>query len=192
MWIQTHTGQQIDFTSKDHKIVLDDIVHALSMCARFSGHTSRFYSVAEHSIAVAAMVPEEYKLEALLHDASEAYTGDVSTPLKAAIGSAFTDIEESIERAIAKEFNLQYPWPKPVKTADHMALWVEAEYLLSTRPIERWHDRFFPEDSSSIPLSGKGSIMPKHLESIEDVQREFKKQLEKELSKRGWQASSKD
>ena len=64
------------------KYDIHHIAGALSRLCRFTGHTSTFYSVAEHSVWCSHNVPEEFALEALLHDASEAYFGDMSSPLK--------------------------------------------------------------------------------------------------------------
>lgn len=61
---------------------IEDIAHALANICRWTGHTSRFYSVAEHCIRAAAIAPPECKLHVLMHDATEAYLGDVATPLK--------------------------------------------------------------------------------------------------------------
>lgn len=96
MWIQTYTGKAVDFSKPIplHVICLEDIAHALAMQCRFNGHCLRFYSVAEHSVHVAERVDELWKLEhvgqipieirqwALLHDAAEAYVGDMVRPLK--------------------------------------------------------------------------------------------------------------
>jgi len=62
--------------------IIEDIAHALANICRWTGHTSRFYSVAEHCIRAAAIAPPECKLHVLMHDAAEAYLGDVATPLK--------------------------------------------------------------------------------------------------------------
>lgn len=61
---------------------IEDIAHALANICRWTGHTSRFYSVAEHCIRAAAIAPSGCKLHVLMHDATEAYLGDVATPLK--------------------------------------------------------------------------------------------------------------
>jgi uncharacterized protein len=62
--------------------IIEDIAHALANICRWTGHTSRFYSVAEHCTRAAAIAPPECKLHVLMHDAAEAYLGDVATPLK--------------------------------------------------------------------------------------------------------------
>lgn len=92
-WIATFTGRRHYFLDPHpSEIVIEDIAHALSMICRYGGHCRTFYSVAEHSVRVAeAMllgrfgdlnyVPIEV-LFALLHDASEAYLGDLVHPLK--------------------------------------------------------------------------------------------------------------
>jgi hypothetical protein len=67
---------------KPEDIDILDIAHSLSMQCRYNGHTKGFYSVAEHSVLVANLVPPRLRLQALLHDASEAYVGDVIRPIK--------------------------------------------------------------------------------------------------------------
>src|SRR5271156_4912831 len=80
-WIQTFTGKKFyPFNPKPQDIDIRDIAHALSNICRFTGHTKRFYSVAEHSRNVAKLVPAHMKLQALLHDASEAYLCDIARP----------------------------------------------------------------------------------------------------------------
>jgi len=61
---------------------LDDIVHSLSLMNRFNGAALFPYSVAQHSLHVASLLPAELRLEGLLHDAAEAYIGDMVSPLK--------------------------------------------------------------------------------------------------------------
>src|SRR6266403_91014 len=64
------------------EICLEDIARGLSKICRFTGQIDPFYSVAEHSVEVMHLVPQELKLAALLHDASEAYLSDLSRPFK--------------------------------------------------------------------------------------------------------------
>lgn len=81
--IRTYTGKLVnpmDMETED--IDIRDIAHGLSMICRFNGQCKRFYSVAEHSVHVASIVPEPYKFAALLHDASEAYLSDLNTFVK--------------------------------------------------------------------------------------------------------------
>lgn len=109
------------------------IAHSLSQLCRFTGHTSRFYSVAQHSMLVAGNCPALYLLEGLLHDAAEAFIGDVATPFKECIREQYSPVEERLNRRLAETFDLSYPWPESVRKADLSALRLEREQLLPPR-----------------------------------------------------------
>lgn len=134
-WIQTYIGGQfwpLDPRADDVNLI--DIAHALSNTCRYGGHSARFYSVAEHSVYVSRIVPS---LEALLHDAAEAYSpfGDVPRPIKHAVPWV-VPIEDRIEQAIAEHFGLPWPWSRDVKVADCMLLADEKAALM--KPGHDW------------------------------------------------------
>lgn len=82
-WIQTFSGVAFPlFEPKPSDVRIADIAHSLSMQCRYNGHIKRFYSVAEHCWLLSHMVSVEAALPALLHDAPEAYIGDMVSPLK--------------------------------------------------------------------------------------------------------------
>jgi hypothetical protein len=84
LYITTYSGRDIslagDVLPEDIDIL--DIAHSLSLQCRYNGACKFFYSVAQHSEFVSRHVPPEDALAALLHDAEEAYTSDMTTPLK--------------------------------------------------------------------------------------------------------------
>lgn len=81
--IFTTLGNYVSLTeATPADIHIVDIAHALSQICRFGGHTRQFYSVAQHSVGVADLLPKELKLYGLLHDSGEAYLGDMVQPLK--------------------------------------------------------------------------------------------------------------
>lgn len=105
-------GHEVDFLDpQQDSIHLVDIAEGLSKCARYAGQTpDKFYSVAEHSVLCSYFVPEHMALQALLHDAAEAYTGDFSSPLKALIRkstSVLDVVEDRLTRAIFQRFGVQ-------------------------------------------------------------------------------------
>jgi hypothetical protein len=82
-WMQTFTGRQFfPMDPRPEEVDPTDIAHALSLLCRYNGHVDRFYSVAEHCVHLSYVVPPEHALWALLHDATEAYVGDMISPLK--------------------------------------------------------------------------------------------------------------
>jgi 5'-deoxynucleotidase YfbR-like HD superfamily hydrolase len=106
-WVGTNTGQYISLTDPNfNEITIDDIATGLSNVCRFNGQLKTWYSVAEHSIHVAELVPKEYKLQALLHDATEAFICDVPTPFKLMLGDAYGFVEERLARAIGAKFGV--------------------------------------------------------------------------------------
>lgn len=102
---------------ENHDYPIELIAHSLSKLCRFNGHCKKFYSVAEHSVLVSRIVPVRYALVGLLHDASEAYVGDMPSPLKRMIPQ-YKEIEERVQAAMAKAYNLPYPFPHEIHEAD--------------------------------------------------------------------------
>ncbi|HMM02016.1 MULTISPECIES: phosphohydrolase [unclassified Dysgonomonas] len=128
--IRTFSGKYMNvFAPTIDMICIEDIAHALSMLCRFGGHTSEFYSVAQHSILCADLVAEPYKLEALLHDAAEAYLVDLPSPIKHRM-SEYKTIEDNLMKVIAKKFNLAYPFPEAIHKADKDMLKYEWDSLI--------------------------------------------------------------
>lgn len=129
-WIQTFSGKAFfPFDPRPDQIDIEDIAHALSNICRFTGHTDIFYSVAEHSVRVARLVEPEYRLAALLHDASEAYLSDISAPIKPFLPD-YVALEKRIEKAIAYRFSLPYSMHPSIKEADRVMLHTEAKFFM--------------------------------------------------------------
>lgn len=146
--MQTHTGKVVDLSRfAEEDICIEDIAHALSQIIRFTGHAKAPYSVAQHSLLVAEIAPPEHRLWALLHDASEAYLGDVASPLKTLLPQ-YRELEDQFQKVIAGRFGLPYPIPAAVKHADRVALMVEKRDLLLVQ--HEWPGEFAPESPLHI------------------------------------------
>lgn len=113
------------FTIGPEDIDLVDIANALARQCRFLGHVSGFISVGEHSLVVSRLLEERgesrlIQATGLLHDASEAYLGDISGPLKRLPAfDGYREVEELVERVIAAKYGLPFPYPPVVKVCDN-------------------------------------------------------------------------
>ena len=135
----TFTGAKFwPLDARPHEVRVEDIVHALALMNRFNGHSKYPFSVAQHCLLVASMVPPEVRLEALLHDATEAYLPDMVRPLKQYMPE-FQKAEDDLWfHAIAPRFQLVNDLSPYVHRADLAALAIEASELLAD---SAWADR---------------------------------------------------
>ena len=143
-WIQTYTNKRFHILEPQQEdICIEDIAHALSLQCRFTGHTKFHYSVAQHAYYASIIVPPEFAFEALMHDASEAYIGDMSRPLKhfTTAGAEYLKVEANIEAAIACKFGLPLVMSAAVKKADNMMLYAEKKVLMAEMEwTTKWAD----------------------------------------------------
>jgi 5'-deoxynucleotidase YfbR-like HD superfamily hydrolase len=143
-WIRTYTGRKFSLVApRAEDVAIEDIARHLSMLCRYTGGVRRFYSVAEHSVRVAAVVTSRLHAAgkagpeygnvlrwALLHDAAEAYCGDLSRPLKYLPGLAgYRDVERAVMAAVAEALGLVGPEPALVRAVDKEIIGSEARVL---------------------------------------------------------------
>ena len=140
-YIVTYTGRRMyALDPRPEEIDIDDIAWALAHQCRFSGHTSEFYSVAQHSCHVHDIVhgngsisTDDMKAWGLFHDASEAYLVDIPRPIKRSAGSfgeIYMEVEDQLMKVIARRFDLTGAMPPAVKDADVLLLVTEQRDLM--------------------------------------------------------------
>ena len=118
------------------QIDIEDIAHGLAYQCRFNGQTTRFYSVAQHSLMVATLVPPRLRLPALLHDAAEAYLGDMVKPLKR-LFPEFSRLESGVLDLIGQRFSVDLRPQPAIEKADLVALATEKRDLMP-HSTEKW------------------------------------------------------
>ena len=151
-YLQTVSGRWVNpFDPDPDQLDAGDIARALANQCRFGGHSRVFYSVAQHSVIVSELVEQrggdaEDVFAALMHDASEAYLGDMPHPLKhrSALGAAFKAAEEHLEQALRDRFRMKADVPE-IKRADRALLATERRAF----SVEDWH---WPELEGVEPL----------------------------------------
>lgn len=149
-YIATFTGKQFFLLEpKLEDIDIFDIAHALSLQCRWTGHVKYHYSIAQHSVYCSLIGPENEAFERLMHDASEAYMGDMNRPLKhyTEAGPAYRKQEAVIQSAICQRFGLAQVEPPSVHLADNAMLYAEKEQIMGYKfeeaeNWERYHDDY--------------------------------------------------
>lgn len=129
-WMETLSGHQYEYANPDPAAIrIEDIARSLTYLCRYNGHCTRFYSVAEHCIHMANVAPPDLKFLALLHDAHEAYCGDIPSPMKAAMNnfspgggwSIFSEVERLAKNATEIALHIDHLW-SPERRATVKAL----------------------------------------------------------------------
>lgn len=129
--IQTIHGNYFSYLEpENYEYDIEEIAWSLAKQCRFTGHIKckNIYSVAQHSVLVSKLLPAHLKLIGLMHDAAEAFMGDVNSPLKALLPE-YKRIEKMVEKAIFSHFGLQFPMPEIIKRADLAILAAEKRNL---------------------------------------------------------------
>ena len=146
-WTQTFTGNRFyPFDPRPEDISIEDIAHHLAMICRFGGACRAFYSVAQHSVFVSDECPTKDALWGLLHDAAEAYVGDMVRPIKRlASMDLYREAEDRILGMIAARFGLSWPMPESVRRADEVLLATEARDVMGGQCAGRWSLQYEPK-----------------------------------------------
>ncbi|MFY0692970.1 MAG: HD family hydrolase [Paracoccaceae bacterium] len=166
-WQRMLSGRRLDLLDPTPiDIEIEDIAHGLCFVARWNGQTKGdfAYSVAEHSLLVERLfaaanpkAPVKWRLAALLHDAPEYVIGDMISPVKAAVGPGYAELDDRLTAAIHIRFGLPAKTPvaikKQIKKADKQSAWLEATQIAGFTTAEA--DRFFGKhsDSPALPAS---------------------------------------
>lgn len=154
-WMQTYTGVQFwPLDPRPEEIRIEDIAHSLANQCRYAGHVQEFYSVAQHSVLVARIVPREHAMWGLLHDATEAYLVDLPRPVKrySRLGDEYRDIETRLMGALCVRFGLAFDEPGCVKHADDVLLMTEKRDLMPNSPA-KWRETAEPLPDQIEPWS---------------------------------------
>lgn len=136
-----YSGRRVDpwnLTVQD--VDIQSVAHSLALLCRFGGHSNKFYSVAQHCVRVAATVPKEYRLEGLLHDATEAYIQDVVRPVKHRLFK-YKELENHVWQQFSFKYGLPSEMSDIVKKADNALLKSEIRQFVNNpgRDIELAH-----------------------------------------------------
>ena len=131
--IKTVLGRYFDLAKpREQEYPIEEIAWHLAHINRFTGAAEVPVNVAYHSVAVSRYVPQEHALAALLHDAEEAYYGDISSPAKRLVGAKYRRLADEA-RLCAMEQNgvTQDAWVEAsaeIHVADSFTLRVETLY----------------------------------------------------------------
>ncbi|HMO70982.1 MAG TPA: HD family hydrolase [Paracoccaceae bacterium] len=161
-WQRMLSGRRLDLLDPTPvDVEVEDIAHGLAFVARWNGQTRGDwpYSVAEHSLLVedifGRMNPGQsarWRLAALLHDAPEYVLGDMISPVKAAIGAGYGELDARVAAAVHLRFGLPATVPAPVKraikSADRVSAWLEATQIAGFSEVEA--DRFFGRQDRAL------------------------------------------
>lgn len=161
-WQKMLSGRRLDLLDPTPvDIEIEDIAHGLSFVARWNGQTSGdfAYSVAEHSLLVETLysrinpkAPMKWRLAALLHDAPEYVIGDMISPVKAAVGPGYDELDARLSAAIHIRFGLPATLPtevkKQIKKADKISAWMEATKIAGFTETEA--NKFFGKPNPEL------------------------------------------
>ena len=190
-WQRMLSGRRLDLLDPTPvDIEIEDIAHGLAFVARWNGQTQGdfAYSVAEHSVLVEELFgrmypnsPVKWHLAALLHDAPEYVIGDMISPVKAAVGPAYEDLDKRLTAAIHIRFGLPAAIPvkikRQIKKADTVSAWMEATQIAGFTEVEA--NKIFGQPDRTLiegltirlrpPLEVRKDFTARHLHLLKEL-----------------------
>ncbi len=147
--ILTRSGEYFYFDNPEaYDWQIEVIGHSLGNLCRFNGQVNEFYSVAQHSVIVSYLVPEELALPGLLHDGGEMVLGDMSSPLKS-LFPEYKELQNRVDASLFRHFGLPAVEDPRIKIADLIALATEKrDLMIAPKELSRW-----ASTENSIPMS---------------------------------------
>jgi hypothetical protein len=129
-WVFLYSGRKVSpLALRPDDVSIEDIAAGLRVL-RYNGHTALPYCVAQHSVLVSHACDGRDALWGLLHDASEAYLGDIPRPLKHTPEfAAYRAAERRVMAAVCERFDLPLEQPDSVTIADGRMLATEKRDL---------------------------------------------------------------
>ena len=148
----TWSGSQFwPLDPRPEDVHIEDIAWMLAGQNRWKGATRRgVMTIAQHSVIVSHLCEPTFALQGLLHDATEAYLGDIAGPIKPFLPD-FVRAEEALWEVIAARFGVPVVMDPSVKTADAISLHTESRDLLLPPPVE-WRSYLPPPMEDRIQL----------------------------------------
>jgi hypothetical protein len=142
IWMRTRSkGRFYPADPRPEDIEILDLASGIARECRYGGQMPGWFSVAEHSLLVASVLPPHLKLQGLMHDAPEGLIRDMTRPNKALLAD-YQALEDSVWRAVATKFGLPYELDPLVKVADDAVLLAERMQL-------------FPDDRDDWSIKGE-------------------------------------
>jgi len=174
-WQRMLSGRRLDLLDPTPvDVEIEDIAHGLAFVARWNGQTrGEFpYSVAEHSLLVERLfsrmnpgIAARWKLAALLHDGPEYVIGDMISPVKAAVGPGYEELDRRLSAAIHIRFGLPATLPvsikRAIKKADKVSAWLEAVQIAGFSEAEA--TRFFGKQDADLVGGQRIDLRPPKL-----------------------------
>lgn len=165
-YLSTSSGKRFCLQAPDAaQIDIKDIAHGLAYQCCYNGQTSHFYSLAQHSLLVASLVPHPYRLAALLHDAAAAYFGDMAGPLRYLVPD-LPALKDRIMTAVGEKFAITDFNPAAVRHAHLVALATEQRDV-------------YPGTGETLRLPSAPAPLPRRIEFVspEEAKYQFLEQF---------------
>lgn len=125
------------FQPEESYMDIETIANALSHICRFTGQLNCFYSVAQHSVLVSHLVPIEFALTGLMHDATESFCTDLPKPIKQILPE-YSVIEDRFWAPLADSYDLPRQLPECIHIADRIALITESRDMQNGDDWKTW------------------------------------------------------